>query len=201
MQHDTLAPWAERAPDSPGQMTAAELLVRPEDGWRYELVEGRLVRMPPIGGGHGRASGKLYAALDSYVEQHALGMVTVGEHGFVLSRPGQPETVLAADVAFVRAEHVPERTSAEFNGYWQMAPDLVVEVASPSQFRPEMAAKVRTWLSAGVRLIWVIWLAQRQVDIWRPGTSEAVATLGERDTLDGLDVVPGFTLPVARVFA
>lgn len=98
MQHDMLAPWAERAPDALERMTARELLARREDGWRYELVEGRLVRMPPIGGGHGWASGKLYAALDAYVVQHTLGMVTDGEHGFVLSQAGQPDTVLAADV-------------------------------------------------------------------------------------------------------
>lgn len=213
MQHDTLAPWAERAPNSPERMTAAELLALPENGWQYELVEGRLVRMPPLGGGHGRASGRLYTALDTYVEQHALGMVTVGEHGFILSLPEQAETVLAADVAFVRTEHVPARTSAEFDAYWPVAPDLVVEVASPSQFRPEMAVKARMWLRAGVRLVWVVWPAQRQVDVWRsqsreslragrqPSTDNVAATLGEGDTLDGLDVVPGFALPVARVFA
>lgn len=201
MQHDTLAPWAERAPDSPEHMTAADLLVRPEDGWQYELVEGRLVRMPPIGGGHGRASGKLYATLDAYVEQHALGMVTVGEHGFILSQLGQPETVLAANVAFVQAANVPPRTSAEFDAYWRVAPDVVVEVASPSQYRPELAAKARLWLRAGTRLVWVVWPGQRQVDVWRAGADEAVATLNETDVLDGLDVVPGFALPVARVFA
>lgn len=169
--------------------------------------------MPPLGGGHGRASGRLYTALDTYVEQHALGMVTVGEHGFILSLPEQAETVLAADVAFVRTEHVPARTSAEFDAYWPVAPDLVVEVASPSQFRPEMAVKARMWLRAGVRLVWVVWPAQRQVDVWRsqsreslragrqPSTDNVAATLGEGDTLDGLDVVPGFALPVARVFA
>ncbi|MGH2516307.1 MAG: Uma2 family endonuclease [Ktedonobacterales bacterium] len=204
MQHDTLAPWAERAPDFPERMTAAELLALPENGWRYELVAGRLIRMPPIGGGHGRASLKLANALDAYVEQHALGMVTVGEHGFILSLPGQPEqpeTVLGADVAFVRAEHVPLRTSAEFDAYWRVAPDLVVEIVSPSQFRPEMAAKARLWLRAGVRLVWVVWPGQRQVDVWRPGADEAMATLNETDMLDGQEVVPGFTLPVGRAFS
>lgn len=200
MQHDTLAPWAEREPNAPERVTAAELLARPEDAWRYELVEGRLVRMPPIGGGHGRTSLKLANALDAYVEQHALGMVTVGEHGFILSQPGQPETVLAADIAFVRTEHVPARTSPEFDAYWPIAPDLVVEVASPSQYRPEMAAKARLWLHAGVRFVWLVWPGLRQVDVWRPGADEAVATLNEADMLDGMDVVPGFTLPVARIF-
>lgn len=203
MTHDTLAPWAERVPDVPERMTADELLALGDAGWRHELIEGRLVRMPPTGGGHGRASVKLSRALDAFVEQHSLGCVTGAETGFVISPPGEPETVLAPDVAYVRAEHVPARDTPEWDAFWRVAPDLVAEITSPSQFRPEMAEKARLWLRAGTRLVWVIWPApsQRQVDVWRPGADQPVATLGADDTLDGMDVLPGLTLPIARIFA
>ena len=80
-----------------------------------------------------------------------------------------------------------------------MAPDLVVEVASPDQSRPELADKVRRYLSAGVRLVWVVWPRYRRVDVWRIG-APAPSTLAAGDDLDGGDVVPGFAYPVARLF-
>lgn len=201
MKHDMLAPWAERVPDTPEILTAQDLMAMENGEWLYELVEGRLVRMPGVGGGHGRINFKVASQLDSFVEQHRLGTVLVGEIGFLLSRPGEPDTVLAADVAFVRNEHVPARESPEWASYWRVAPDLVVEVVSPSQFRPEMAAKALAWLKAGARLVWLLWPAQRQVDVWRAGDVRPAATLGSMDTLDGADVLPGFTVPVAGLFA
>jgi Uma2 family endonuclease len=80
------------------------------------------------------------------------------------------------------------------------APDLAVEVASPNQFRPEMAAKAQLYLQRGVRLVWVVWSADRQIDVWHPGSDEPVVTLGTNDHLDGGDVLPGFTHPVADLF-
>ena len=64
-----------------------------------------------------------------------------------------------------------------------------------------MAAKARRYLAAGVRLVWVVWPKSQQVDVWRPDTVQPVARLGIGDALDGLDVLPGFTYPLARLFA
>ncbi len=64
-----------------------------------------------------------------------------------------------------------------------------------------MAAKPRRYLEAGVRLLWVIWPRYRSVDVWRPCSDQPVAALGLDDVLDGLDVLPGFTYPVARLFS
>src|SRR5436305_3861641 len=85
--------------------SAADLLAMPHDlAHRYELVEGRLVKMSPTGGTHGRRTGDLGAALGAYAMEHSLGVVLGAETGFNLTRPGEPrETVLAPDVAFVRA--------------------------------------------------------------------------------------------------
>ena len=78
-----------------------------------------------------------------------------------------------------------------------------MEIASPTQFhRPDLGAKARLWLDRGVRLVWVVWPEKRQVDVWRPDHPTApVATLGTGDRLDGEDLIPGFSLPVADIFA
>lgn len=110
-------------------------------------------------------------------------------------------TGLVPDVAFVRAERVPPRTSPDYAKAWRLAPDLVAVVVSPTQFRPEMASKARRYLAASVRLVWIVWPRNQQVDVWRPGTDQPVATLNAGDVLDGLDVVPGFLYPLANLFA
>ena len=79
-----------------------------------------------------------------------------------------------------------------------MAPDLVVEVASPSDSRREVHDKAHMWLSHGVRLVWVVHPETRMVDVHRP--DHAVTTLGDHDSLEGMDVLPGFTCDVSAVF-
>lgn len=200
MAHEILAPWAELVPGA-GHMTVDELLALPGDGWMYELVDGRLVRMPFSGGEASRISLRLGAALLAFVEAHDLGAVTGADGEYNLTQPGDTgETALAPDVAFVRAERIPPQASSEYKMAWHLAPDLVVEVVSPSQFRPEMAAKARLYLKSGVRLLWMVWPRYQQVDVWRQGSDTPVATLGPADSLDGEDVLPGFTYPLARLF-
>ena len=74
-----------------------------------------------------------------------------------------------------------------------------MEIASPTQYHPELDEKARLYLAAGVRLVWVIWPGDRQVDVWRPGSTRR-SPRSRPDTLDGLDVLPGFTCPVADLF-
>ncbi len=78
---------------------------------------------------------------------------------------------------------------------------MAAEVVSPDQHHPEMAKKVQLYLAKGVRLVWVVWPDQQQVEVWRPGTDVPIATLSVGMTLDGLEVLPGFTMPVADLFA
>lgn len=177
--------------------TAADLAALPENpGDRYELVEGRLVKMPPTYGVHGRRTSDLQFALESYVRQHQLGVLTAAETGFNLTRPGERrETVLAPDIAFVRAERAPQ---VEVDDFPHLAPDLAVEVASPSDSRRRMAEKARRWLDRGARLVWVVWPRRREVDVWEPDRPDA-RTLTATDTLDGGAVIPGFRILVAEV--
>jgi len=110
---------------------------------------------------------------------------------------GQKDTGLLPDVGFYYAFREP---LVDPDKAYPFAPDLAVEVASPTQYRPAMKAKAERYLAGGTALVWVVWPKRQQVDVWRSG-DDAPATLGAGDTLDGEAVVPGFTFPVAALFA
>lgn len=128
-------------------VTADQLLRLSAQGKRYELVKGELREMAPTGGRHGRVAIRLGGRLNSYVDEHNLGEVFAAETGFRLSK--DPDTVRAPDVAFVARGRLPEEGLPA--GYPEIAPDLVVEVLSPSD------AAVEDWLEAGVKLVWVVY--------------------------------------------
>lgn len=196
---DPLAPWAEIVPNMP-HMTADALAALPDDDWQYELVRGVLVRMPLSGGEASKIAARLLSHLTVFVEEHGLGDTTGADGGYRPDPVHREGTELAPDVAFVQAGRAPAPDSPDYAKAWPLAPDLAVEVASPNQYRPEMGAKARLYLSFGTRLVWVIWPRYRQVDVWHSGDMDASGTLSPEDVLDGEDVVPGFTYPIARLF-
>lgn len=202
----TIAPWAELVPGIDRGVTAEELLRWPDDAqfpWRYELVGGRLVRMAPPGFEHGKVAHNLSGPLHTHVRARKLGVVTAAETGYLLSQPGEKDTVLAPDIAFIGAAQLaaqPPAGSTGRRGYLRAAPDLAVEVPSPDQYRPETAAKARQYLAAGVQLVWVVWSGRREVDVWCAGDTAPTATLGIGDWLDGEGVVPDFRIGVADLF-
>ena len=176
-------------------MTAAELLTMPDDGiHRYELVKGELITMPPAGGEHGAIGINVATNINVFVRRNDLGVVFNSDTGFIID--SDPDTVRAPDLAFMSAERQPQ--DADEDSYLDVVPDIVGEVRSPNDTRPEVRAKAEMWLSHGVRLCWVVDPDTRTIDVHRPGV--AVVTLGEGDTLDGGDVLPGFTCAVATVF-
>jgi len=190
------APWAEVVPGV-GPMTVADLLRWPDDdGYRYEVVEGALVRMA---GSKPRAflvTMRLLRTLDAYVEANGLGLVTPPDGVYDFERTGQPNTGLLPDIGFIRAELVPR---IDLDAVIPFAPDLAVEIASENQYRLAMGIKARRYLDGGARLVWIIYPRWRQVDVWRPDTIEPVTLEGE-DTLDGEGVVAGFSYPVGTLF-
>ncbi len=175
-------------------MTAEELLAMPDDGFRYELVEGELRRMSPAGHSHGRIGMMLALALGQYVKDKKLGSTYLAETGFKLKT--NPDTVRAPDVSFIRQERVEQIGNTE--GFWPGAPDLAVEVNSPGDKVGEVEEKVKEWLSAGARLVWVVSPKLRAVTVYRSLTD--ISTLTEKDMLDGGEVTPGFQFPVAELF-
>jgi Uma2 family endonuclease len=175
-------------------MTAEELFDLPDDGMRHELVEGELRTMPPAGFEHGDVAMELAFHVTAFVRQHRLGTVLAAETGFVLRR--DPDTVRAPDVAFVRADRVPPRDDRR--RFAELAPDLVVEVTSPSDRAAEVNSKVALWLDAGVRLVWVVDPESGIVVAHQPA---GVAHLFRGDdVLDGGDVLPGFSLSLRDLF-
>jgi Uma2 family endonuclease len=175
-------------------ITAEELLEMPDDGYRYELVSGELRKMPPAGHVHGRLTATLTASLGQHVATNRLGAVYAAETGFILRR--NPDTVRAPDVAFIRQERVEEVGDAA--GYWPGAPDLAVEVISPSDTYSEVEEKVFEWLDAGTLMVLVVNPRMRSVTVYRSLTDISVLT--QNDTLDGGNVVPSWTLPVKDIF-
>lgn len=193
---EPLAPWGDIAPHA-GVMTEEDLLALPEDGWQYELIEGRLVRMPPSGVRASEIAGILLAAILAFVRPRRLGAVTGPDGGYRLGL----STDLAPDVGFIRADRLPPRDSPAYDKLASGAPDLAVEVASPNQSRRAMGHKAQRYLAAGTQLVWIVWPKRRQIDVWGPGDMQPSATLGSDDTLNGDGVLPGFSYPVVDVFA
>ena len=178
-------------------MTADQLLMYDARGMRTELVRGRLVVREPAGYHHGAISARVLLRIGAYLErdqaergaEHPLGDVLAAETGFTLQRG--PDTVRAPDVAFVAWERRPTST----RGFAALAPDLAVEVLSPSDRPGEVLAKVADWLTAGTRLVWVIDPDRRIARVYRADGSESI--LDGEQVLDGETTLPGFELPLA----
>jgi Uma2 family endonuclease len=166
----------------------------PERDWRTELVQGRLVREPLAGYEHGLLANRISFLLTAFVREHRLGDVLTAETGFVLSE--DPPTVRGPDVAFVAAERVP--TEGPPAGFARFAPDLAVEVVSPSSRLSEVQDKALDYLDAGARLVWVVEPRARRVMVYRSRSD--IRVLGLEEELDGGSVLPGFRLPVREIF-
>jgi len=175
-------------------MTAEELLRLPDSPYRHELVKGELITMTLPGEEHGAVIMNIGVPLGYHVKKNNLGVVYGAETGFQIER--NPDTVLGADVAFVRKDRV-ERAGIS-KGYRFGAPDLVVEVISPSDNMKKVEQKVQRWLSAGARIVWTVDPKTRTIKVYE-GTDKATV-LREDDELTGGDLVPGFRLPVAEIF-
>lgn len=176
-------------------VTAEQLLRMPDDGFRYELVRGELRKMAPAGHAHGRITVRLTWRLAQHVEAHDLGVVYAAETGFLLAV--DPDVVRAPDVAFVRKERV--ALAAEARGYFPAAPDLAVEVISPGDTYAEVEEKVMVWLEAGTGMVLAVDARTRTVTRYR-GLGD-ITILTEKDVIDGEEIVPGWTMPVADLFA
>jgi Uma2 family endonuclease len=175
-------------------VTADELLRMPDDGRRYELLDGVLVEVSPPGERHGAVTGNIYHLLRTHVDAHGPGRVLT-EIGIYLGR--NPDRVRAPDVCFIAGEYIP--AGAAPVGFRDRVPDLIVEVVSPFDRPGEVEQKVAEWLRAGARLVWAVYPESRSVRVHRGG--EPVQVLTEADTIDAEPVLPGFRAAVRDFFA
>ncbi|NDC55079.1 MAG: Uma2 family endonuclease [Planctomycetia bacterium] len=179
-----------------GAATAEDLLAAGDLG-PCELVRGEIVMMSPAGFEHGVLTQRIAAILHAFVSARALGVVTAAETGFLLSR--SPDTVRAPDAAFVAAARVPRGRTV---GYFEGAPDLAVEVMSPSDLhdaaaRARAEAKLQAWLDAGCREAWAIDPSSRTISIHRPATP--VLIMHEADVLASA-ALPGLAVNLREIF-
>jgi Uma2 family endonuclease len=175
-------------------LTADDLLALPDDGNRYELV-GKLICMPPASFRSSVVAATVLRIVGNFVAQHSLGLCGGADGGLRLF--AQPDTVRAPDVSFVRAERIPPGPLEA--GYFPGAPDLAVEVLSPSDRYPEVQRKVQEYLDAGTPLVWVLDPESRSATVTH---ADGRSTYLDSDgILDGEDVLPGFRVALADVWA
>ncbi len=174
-------------------LITAEYLLRTPGLGRCELVRGELIMMSPGGEEHGLIILNIAGPLWIYASRTGLGRTYGAETGFHVGH--DPDTVRAPDVAFVRQG----RIALPFRkGFFAGAPDLAVEVVSPSDRQGEVLAKAQSWLEAGCRVVWVVDPRSQTVRVFQSGSQPRV--LGLPDTLTGDPLLPGFSLAVADIF-
>jgi Uma2 family endonuclease len=173
-------------------LTADELEQMPDDdSVQVELDEGELITMPPAGFDHGDYEGNIFALLKNYVRKHRLGKVLTGDTGFRL----RDDIVRAPDVAFIRRERV---EAVRHRGFGRGAPDLAVEIFSPSNNVRQLMRKVKQYFAAGCHTVWIVYPERREVNVLE--ASGADRLLQGDDLLEAPELLPGFSVPVAALF-
>jgi Uma2 family endonuclease len=171
----------------------ADQLLDMRDVGRCELIGGEVVVIAPSGIEHGDIAGQLLFLLKSFVDRKKLGRVLAAETGFRIAR--NHDTVRAPDVAFVRKGRWPRR---RHTGFFPGAPDLAIEVLSPSDRWSDVIAKVNAWLGAGAISVWVVDPANRSIDIYRGGNQ--VFRYKRPDAIRDEPTLPGFVLRLSDLF-
>lgn len=159
----------------------------------YELVDGRLVELN-MGNEAAWVENRIGGRLDAHCSAHNLGWVMGSEAGYRCF-PNRPRLLRKPDVSFVsRGRHPGDRPP---RGDSRIAPDLAIEVISPNDLAEAIQEKVSDYLTAGVRLVWVVYPIARIVVVYRPGG--AAGWVSDQGELDGEDVIPGFRCPLAEL--
>jgi Uma2 family endonuclease len=177
----------------PHILTALEFWKLPQNGTRRELVCGEVVETMPPGGRHGAIAASMATLLRIWTQQNAGGYVGV-EAGYLLTH--DPDTVRGPDVSFVRADRIPASGIPE--AFWNLSPDLAVEVVSPNETAEDVRAKVLDFLSAGTPLVWTIYPRTEEVIVHTP--DGLARTYGPNDTIEFPDLLSQFTCHVAELF-
>lgn len=177
----------------PKLLTADDLLRLDGQGVRGELIRGALHERMPAGLRHGEVVAALLALLWMHIQPGRLGRVFGSDTGVILET--NPDTVREPDVAFVSAERLP--LDAEVDGYCPVAPDLVVEIKSPSDSEQEVDDKATMWLIHGVRMALMINPETGTIRVRRPDRPAALLSMD--DTLDVGEVLLGFSCSVREI--
>ena len=158
----------------------------------YELVDGKMSTRP-MGAKSSWIGGRIYGFLFTFLAKNPLGHLFISDCGYTCF---PRNNLRKPDVSFIRlgrleGEEIP-------SGWLTIPPDLAVEVLSPGDVADDMDQKVQEYLKAGVRLVWEVHPASKTVIVHR--ADGTIAALKETDSLDGEDVIPGFSVPLAKIF-
>jgi Uma2 family endonuclease len=172
-------------------ITAEQLL---EGGYDHcELIAGEIVYMAPGNFEHGDVALEVAFAIKAFVAARKLGRVLAAETGFVIARG--PDTVLAPDVAFVRQARVPKGRHILF---YEGAPDLAVEVMSPSDRVTAARAKAARWIGGGAESVWIVNPSKRTIEVHH--SSGTIRRFSDSEVLKDEPTLPGFSLNLGDVF-
>ena len=168
-----------------------------QDEYQFaELHYGELI----VAGGSGAVSsilaGFLLRKIGDFVDKHQLGYITGADGHYVFSE--DPAVAVIPDVAFVSKDRMPKPVPVKF---LHIAPNLAIEVISPSERAKDIRQKIELYLKYGTDLVWTIYPSLKHIDIHRQSNRSQTETLGIDDTLSGETVLEGFTLPVKEIFA
>ena len=159
-----------------------------------ELVRGEIRRHAPAGHRHGLVESIIAARLFAFLRENTLGRAVCGEVGVYIRR--EPDTVRAADVAFISHERYAQVRS---DSYLDVAPELVVEILSPSDRWSDLQEKLGDYFAAGVQIVWLVDPQLAQVHVYE--ALDQVTLLTREGQLSGGELLPGFKIPLTELFA
>ncbi|MGI8741314.1 MAG: Uma2 family endonuclease [Bryobacteraceae bacterium] len=172
-------------------LSIEDLEKMPDDCIHRELVQGELIELPPPKYRHARVSHRIHKLLDAFVSAHQLGSVFI-EMGYMLRQDRR--TWIQPDVSFLRASRVVPDDDVE---YAEGAPDLAVEVISPSESAQDVDRKTELLLSAGTQEVWSVYRKTRTVQVRYAGS---LVRIFRGDDQISSPLFPGWSVPVSRFF-
>jgi Uma2 family endonuclease len=173
--------------------TEAELMALPKDGHKYELVNGELQMAPAGVFGHGDIIAWLSACLTIHSRKNRLGTVFDGQSGFWM----KSGNLRSPDISFISIDRL-KTLHKKQHAFLNTAPDLAVEVLSPSETAATVHEKAVDYFQSGCRILWIVNTVEKTVQVYRSETSSELLKLG--DSLDGEGIIPG-SMPLADLFA
>jgi Uma2 family endonuclease len=174
--------------------TDEEFMALPDHGDRYEIIDGELVTLGNSGMEHGNIGIFLGGLIEIFVRQHRLGVTCDSSTAFKMKGGNKR----SPDISFVSRDKL--QGLAELpDGFLDGAPDLAIEVLSPNNTIAEIDQKIVEYFENGSRLVWVINLKLHYVLVYRSAL-EPDRLLKQSDSLDGEDVIAGFTMPLFELF-
>jgi Uma2 family endonuclease len=175
--------------------TEAELEALPEDGYIHEVVDGELVMSPKNNPYHGNMCAELSMALCAYAKARKLGAVWDSSTGFWMYN----RNCRAPDVSFVTRERLQALgIKRQTRNFFPGAPDLAVEVLSPSNARVEIDERLKDFFASGTQVAWIINPDTECVEVCHAPDKRKL--LGSGADLDGEHLLPGFRYPIADLF-